>query len=234
MARATLTQAGELFVGKGRRAALYNSKIGVPLSPAVLFNLGAPAALSANGVANAVAVAGAGFITMNGALVASGVATLGGNCGRAPSVVSSNAGDTTQVVTLRGRDYANERVLAQVTLNGTTTVPVIKAMKYIDSVHVSAAMTGNLSVGTTDRLGLPFRIDGRWNLRVWMDSTDETATATITVADTATPSASTGDVRGTVVPATATNGTRNYRVHILYVEPVDVQENVYGRSQYYV
>lgn len=233
MPRHTLSHADLLFHGNAVKNGIFGAKRGVPMNPLVQADLGVPAALGANGVINATAVAGAGAVTLNGALVAAGVATLGGTYGRAVSIVSSNAGDTTQTITIRGRDYAGDKVSATMALNGTTTVAGLKAFKFIDSVSSSAALAGNLSVGTTDKLGLPYRCAGRFDiLSAYMDSTDEVATVTLAAADTATPSNVTGDVRGTVIPATATNGARQYRVWYK-INGTDTTEAAYGKSQFF-
>lgn len=231
MPRATLTHADQLFYGSAQKAQAYNAKRGLPMSPIAQFDLGAPAALSATAIINASAVAGAGAVTLNGALVSGGVATLGGNCGRSLSMVSSNAGDTTQTITVRGKDYLGDSLTETKTLNGTTTVQFNKAFKTVSSVTASAALTGNLSVGTNDKLGLPFRVDGRFDLlSAYMDATDEVATVTLAAADTTNPAtAATGDVRGTMIPATATNGTRRYRV---WLKPGDGTQSAYGVAQF--
>lgn len=233
MPRHTLSHADQLFHGNAVKAGAFSSKRGVPMNPLVQADLGIPAALGANGVINAQAVAGAGAVALNGALVASGVAALGGTYGRAVSIVSSNVGDTTQTITIRGRDYLGDRVSETIAANGTTTVAGKKAFKYIDSVASSAALAGNLSVGTTDKLGLPYRCAGRFDvLSAYMDTTDEVATVTLAAADTAAPSNTTGDVRGTVIPATATNGARQYRVWYK-IFGTDTTEASYGKSQFY-
>jgi len=165
----------------------------------------APIALSATAVCAAQAIAGAGNALINGASATGGVATF--DVPRAASVVSASAGDTTQTVTLTGTDVYGAALTETIALNGTSTVNGKKAFKTITQAAVSAATAGNLSVGSTDILGLPYRVDSRAQLLVYWDTAFVT-TGTFVAAVSTTATATTGDVRGTFVPPTATNGTR--------------------------
>lgn len=118
--------------------------------------LGAPATASANAILTATAVAGATTITsMNGALSVNGIGIMDSPAGRNVVVASSNAGDTTQTVKVRGYDYAGNKMTEQLSLNGTSSVAGVKAFKQITALVVSAAMAGNLTVGSGVVLGLP-------------------------------------------------------------------------------
>jgi hypothetical protein len=102
------------------------------------------------------------------------------------------------------------------TLNGTTTVNSTKTFKKITAVYVSAALAGNLSVGSGDVFGLPYRVnDAGYLLRTgWAGAVADNA-GTFVAADTATASATTGDVRGTFAPTgSAANGTRRLVIAI--------------------
>ena len=121
--------------------------------------LGAPATSSATAVLAAVAVSGATTIsTLTGALAVNGIANMDSPAGRNVTAVSSNAGDTTQTVTIRGYDYAGNKMTERLTLNGVTTVSGVKAFKQVTQLVVSATMTGTLSVGSGNVLGLPVYI----------------------------------------------------------------------------
>lgn len=115
--------------------------------------LGAPETADVDGVCAAQAVASATNATINGAYATSGVATL--DVPRGLVVDSTNAGDTTQTITVTGTDVYGWGMTETIALNGTTAVEGKKAFKTITEVAVSAALTGNLTVGTTDILGLP-------------------------------------------------------------------------------
>jgi len=167
-----------------------------------------PATKSATAVCAAQAVAAAGYATINGASASGGVATF--DYARAVNVDSSNAGDTTQTVTVTGTDYYNQAQTETIALNGTTSVDGKKAFKTITQVAVDAALTGNLSVGNNDIFGLPYRMtDAGYLFRTgWAGAVADNA-GTFAAADTTSPAtATTGDVRGTFKPTTAANGSR--------------------------
>lgn len=183
-----------------------------PLGRVYIFDI-VPPTLSATAVCAAQAVAAAGYATINGTKASGGVATF--EVTRIFSVVSSNAGDTTQTVTITGTDYWGQAQTQRLTLSGTTTVNSTKTFKTITAVYVSAALTGNLSVGNGDVFGLPYRVnDAGYLLRTgWAGAVADNA-GTFVAADAATPSLTTGDVRGTFAPTTAANGTRRLVIAI--------------------
>lgn len=195
-----------------------------------------PIALSATAVCAAQAIAAAGNAVINGASASNGVATF--DVPRAVRVVSSGAGDTTQTVTVTGTDVYGQPMTQALTLNGTTVVNGTKAFSRVTRVAVSAAMAGNLSVGSTDILGLPYFVRDRGMIvkAGWADVLAQDA-GTFTPAVSLAPSATTGDVRGTYVPSSATDGTRRL-VLTFFIENVDLLNHttttgtsLYGRVQ---
>ena len=178
-----------------------------PLGRVYIFDI-VPEAASATAVCAAQAVAGAGNATINGASASGGVATF--DVARGVNVDSSNVGDTSQTVTVTGTDYWNQAQTETIALNGTTAVAGKKAFKTITQVAVSAALAGNLTVGSTDVFGLPYRVtDAGYILRSgWAGALADDA-GTFVAADTTSPAtATTGDVRGTYVPSSSANGSR--------------------------
>lgn len=188
--------------------------VGALINPQVIVNWAnvAPAAASATYYVNAQAVAGAG-----------NVATIAQN--KSPDVprtlqyVSSNAGDTTQTVIVTGQDQYLATMTEKVTLNGVTVVHGQKAFWAISTVAVSAALAGNLSVGTDNGLGLPVALDiggfmpGTSAKNV--SGTVSTDAGTVAYAARTLPALNTsGDVRGTYTPAAAPNGTNKYFLQI--------------------
>lgn len=125
--------------------------------------------------------------------------------GRALVVVASGA--ATSTVTATGRDYMGQPVQELFTLNGTTPVPGKKAFKYIDKIAWTATAATTINVGTTDLLGLPFRMQN-----VLEEMTDRTRVATLGtfVAGVLTDpqTATTGDPRGTYDPTTVLDGVK--------------------------
>jgi hypothetical protein len=183
-----------------------------PLGRVYVFDI-VPVALAATAVCAAQAVAGAGNATINGTLATSGTATF--DYARVFTIVTSNAGNTTQTVTITGTDYYGQTQTQTLTCNGTTTVTSTKTFKTITRVAVSAALTGNLSVGSGDVFGLPYAVtDAGYMLRTgWSNAVADNA-GTFVAAVSTTPSATTGDVRGTFLPSTAANGTRRLVIAI--------------------
>jgi|GEM_PF-759049 len=116
-----------------------------------LITLGAPVALSTNAIALAQSAAGAGSLTLNGALVSGGIATL--DQPRAVQAVSTGA--DTAVLTVKGLDVYGFSLSEALTLNGATAVLGKKAFKTISAITNGAAIANLASVGTTDILGLP-------------------------------------------------------------------------------
>ena len=183
-----------------------------PLGRVYIFDI-VPATLSATAVCAAQAVAAAGNATINGASASGGVATF--DYCRNVTIVTSNAGNTTQTVTVTGTDYYGQAQTETMTCNGTTTVAGKKGFVTITNVAVSAALTGNLSVGNGDVFGLPYKVtDAGYLLRTgWAGAVADNA-GTFVAADTATATATTGDVRGTFSPTTAANGSRRLVIAI--------------------
>jgi hypothetical protein len=184
-----------------------------PLGRVYIFDI-VPAAKSATAVCAAQAVAAAGNATINGASATGGVATF--DYARTVNVDSTNAGDTTQTVTVTGTDYWGQAQTETIALNGTTLVAGQKSFKTITAAAVSALLTGNLTVGNEDVFGLPYRVtDAGYLLRTgWAGAVADDA-GTFAAADTTSPAtATTNDVRGTYAPSSAADGSRRLVIAI--------------------
>jgi len=175
-----------------------------PLGRVYIFDL-VPATASNTSIVNAQAVAAAGSVTMTASSV-----TLD-RTGRCLRFASSSAGDTTQTVTVTGTDMYGQAMTETRTLNGTTAVNGTKAFYTVTGVTASAALAGNLSVGTRDAYGIPVRVtDAAYVISAKWDATLADNAGTFTAADTTSPAtATTNDVRGVYAQAgNAANGTR--------------------------
>ena len=94
------------------------------------------------------------------------------------------------------------------------TVNTTKTFKWIASVKPASTSGSSVSVGTADIYGLPLRSDrffyasdSCWNNALIL-------TAAFTAADTTSPAtASTGDVRGTITPASSSDGTKRLQIY---------------------
>ena len=112
----------------------------------------------------------------------------------------------------------------------TTTVQGNKASKYIVSISISAAAAGAITVGTGDKFGLPMAApSANYVIAKWADTLALDA-GTFVAADATTATATTGDVRGTYVPSSASNGTRRLTVYQLAYD-VDTVVGVLGVTQ---
>jgi len=199
---------------------------GVPTSPIFVYDV-VPATLSATAVAAAQAVAAAGNLIINGASAAGGVATL--DVPRCVSIVSSGAGDTTQVATVTGTDAYGLPMSEAITFNGVTTVSGQKAFRTVTRVAISAALAGNASVGSTDAFGLPFRANSRnYVMTNWNGAF--VTTGTFTAADATAATTTTDDVRGTFLVPDAANGAKRLTLWI-NISDDDTQAGVYGVPQ---
>jgi hypothetical protein len=93
----------------------------------------------------------------------------------------------------------------------------LKAFYQISSVAVAGGGTTTAcTVGTTDVLGCPVRFINKGYISHigWANTLGEDAAAAV-VADTATATATSGDVRGTIDPSSACDGINRLVVSIL-------------------
>ena len=219
MARHNISNADELFWGDAYEPKANGSRRGVPLHPTLQVDLGAPVAASANAISLSQSVTGGVAALLNGA--------LGGTLDVPRNVVA--AWTNTAVCTVTGTDVYG-RTLVESSASGTSMTGK-KAFKTITSVVFSASVT-SATVGTGDVLGLPYRIGGKFDiLAAYADTTADIASATVVAGDATTPSATTGDVRGTYDPNTACNGSVRFR---LWLKPYGVKNRAeaYGVDQF--
>lgn len=225
-----LTNVGAPFtvggaIGKGNA----KGNFGGITSPIFVYEI-TPATGTTTTIAAAQAVSGAANLTINGSLATSGVATL--DVARNVILVSSSGTDSTQTATVTGTDYYAVPTVETITLTGTTAAQGLKAFKAISKIAMSASTVGNISAGSGDKFGVPYRINKKGSLQSFWDATWNSGSATTTLAVTTTPAtAITGDVRGTYLPATASDGTRTLALWV-YMDDVDSNNGLYGVDQY--
>lgn len=186
-----------------------------PMGRTLLFDV-VPLTLQASGLAAAQAVATAKNLALTAGTGVTTQLTIDGatrfvlDTPRCLTVVSANAGDTTQLVTFSGFDQYGQPMTARVTLNGTTPVVTSKAFKSVTQIAISAATAGNVNAGFNDRFGLPVRmIVVTYVAAVKWDAVLAADAGTFVAADVTDPATNlTGDVRGLYTPSSAANGTR--------------------------
>lgn len=220
-------EVDEIYLGPASINLNFQAKTGVtvgssptpygigPLGRQYFYDMGTPATLSATAICAAQAIAGAANATINGTLATAGVATIPEACGRCLSMISTNAGDTTQTVTLTGKDYLGNAMTERRTLNGTTIVNFTKSWKSITQVAVSAALAGNLTVGNRDVFGIPvYMSDAVYFSAKWANTIAGDA-GTFAAGDATLPATNaTNDTRGTYAPSSASNGSRRLIMHV--------------------
>jgi hypothetical protein len=174
------------------------------LANVLLIELGAPIAADPNGICEAQSDTGAHSLTLDGALVSGGVATL--DVPR--NIVIDSGGADTAVLTITGTDEYGNTIVESITLNGTTAVAGKKAFKTVTSVESSGTISNDAFVGTGDVLGLPvFLPETGYLLKELEDGADASA-GTLVAGVSTTATATTGDVRGTYDPNSAADGSK--------------------------
>jgi hypothetical protein len=181
-----------------------------------------PPILDRDGICAAQVRTGAGNLLLNGAFVRAldsrayldaGVESFG-RC-----VGLYSAGNLSGLTfSLFGFDYYKQPVAETLAGPNATTVASKKAFFVITRVAVSATIATNVEVGTVDKFGLPLVLKAKNRLtRVGWDDVAAENAATFALGDATSPAtATTGDPRGTVIPGTAADGTRELCVQFFY------------------
>jgi hypothetical protein len=150
--------------------------------------------------------AGAGVTSTT---LTNGTTVLQLDCPRAVATTTGAGTPTSVNITVSGYDYYGQ-AMSEVIATGTvasTTVNGKKAFYQISGATISGALGATIAVGTTDVLGLPVRVfNVSYVASVKSNNTLAQDAGTFVAADTATATTTTGDVRGTYTPATASNG----------------------------
>jgi hypothetical protein len=167
--------------------------------------------------------------------------------GRALTYTAATAGTYT-TITCAGYDVYGFPMTETATLSAGSTVTGKKAFKYIKSVTLSggtADTTHAYSVGTSALVGLPIRADSSGELTAAAGASKTllqpvTNFTGFTAADNTYPTATTGDVRGTIdlsngtgVNLTPSTGTNRYVVR-QSPQPYNVSSSagLFGNTQY--
>ena len=172
-----------------------------------------PQTLQAACVAASQAPGAAGNLTLTAGTSAKSVVNAAGatviqlDCPRALTVNSST---TARAFTVSGYDYYGQPMTELITVSvAATPVTGKKAFYQIATVAISGSATA-VTVGTSDVIGLPLRIfDVAYIGSVKWASVLASDAGTFAAADMTTPATTTtGDVRGTYIPSSASNGSR--------------------------
>lgn len=128
--------------------------------------------------------------------------------------ITSGGNDSGITFTVNGYDIYNYPMSETITGANAGVAAGKKAFKYISSITCSGDVATTVSVGTGDVYGFPLRVDRlpyayiNWNNAL-------ITSGTFVAADTTSPAtATTGDVRGTIVTASASDGTRRLYIKV--------------------
>ena len=180
----------------------------------VLVNLGTAATADPDGVCQSQSGA-AGALTLNGALVSGGVATF--DVPR--NVVVDSGGADTATLTITGTDAYGNAIVEEITLNGLTAVPGKKAFKTVTSVVSDATISNGAFVGTGDILGLPIYLHSNAFVLDHLEDGASATAGTLVAGLNGKSTATTADVRGTVSPNSAPNGSIAFSLVIVTPDP---------------
>jgi len=169
-----------------------------------------PQAAVTNNVAASQTASGAGAVTLTAGTSVRAVVNSAGqtvyqlDCPRALKV---NCSTTARAFTVTGYDYYGQQMTETITVSvAGTAVTGKKAFYQVLSATIAGSATA-VVIGTSDVLGIPVRVSNvAYVASVKSNNTLAQDTGTFVAADTATATATTGDVRGTYTPATASDG----------------------------
>ncbi len=170
-----------------------------------------PQAAATNNVALSQTAAGAGAVTLTAGISAKSVVRNDGTTVvqlDLPRAIKVNCSTTARAFTVSGYDYYGQAMSEVITVaTAGTAVTGKKAFFQVSGATIAGSATAVL-IGTSDVLGLPVRVfNAAYVISVKSNSTLAQDAGTFVAADTAVATTGTGDVRGTYVPATASDGT---------------------------
>lgn len=205
-------------------------KRGVRMAHAHLKKFGAIVTADPDGVCDGATATAAATLSATGALADSdGVATF--DVPRAVSLfATSNL--STVTITITGTDEYGQALVEDVAAPNTTTVNGKKAFSTITSVASDGAVATALDVGSANIFGLPVRLSDVGDfLSLRVDGADDVPTLVAGLSTTAAATATNGDVRGTVAPATAADGSKVFTI-LMNVADNQNTTGAYGIAQY--
>jgi hypothetical protein len=169
-----------------------------------------PQAAVTNNIAASQTAAGAGAVTLTAGTSAKSVVLNNGTTViqlDVPRAIKVNCSTTARAFTVSGFDYYGQAMSEVITVaTAATAVTGLKAFYQVSGVTIAGSATA-VVVGTSDVLGIPVRVANvAYVASVKSNNTLAQDAGTFVVADTATATTGTGDVRGTYAPATASNG----------------------------
>jgi hypothetical protein len=169
-----------------------------------------PQAAVTNNIAASQTAAGAGAVTLTAGTSAKSVVRTDGTTViqlDLPRAVKVNCSTTARAFTVSGYDYYGQAMSEVITVAvAGTAVTGKKAFFQVSGATIAGSATAVL-IGTSDVLGLPVRVANvAYVASVKSNNTLAQDAGTFVAADLSAATTSTGDVRGTYTPATASDG----------------------------
>jgi len=152
------------------------------------------------------------------------------------AVATHNSSVVASTVTVNGFDvYGNamSEILTIAATGVSQTASGKKAFSTISSIAITSAgnsEANTLNIGTGNVIGLPYKLATKNDALFFIDGVIETAPTAVVVASTATATATTGDVRGTVDFSSDPDGTREYAAWVVVSDASQV--DMYGVAQF--
>jgi ribosomal protein S6E (S10) len=130
-------------------------------------------------------------------------------------ILTSGGNDSGINFTVNGYDVYGFPMTQTLAGGNVAAVTTTKTFKFITSVTHTGSVTGTLIIGTTDVFGFPMRVDTIGYVSMAWASSLITANTGFVLADTTSPAtAATGDVRGTYLTQSTSDGTKRLQVFI--------------------
>jgi len=172
-----------------------------------------PQTLQTANIAASQTASGSGAVTLTAGTSAKSVVRADGTTViqlNTPRALQINTSTTARTITISGYDYFGQAMTEAITVaTAGTAKSGKKAFYQIASATINGSATA-VTIGTTDILGLPVRlIDAGYVVKVGWNNTLAQDAGTLVVADMTNPATSTtGDVRGTYTPSSASDGVK--------------------------
>jgi hypothetical protein len=248
MSRHTLSHADELFFGNAQYNPYQGALRGIKADLLTFVDLGAPIVADPDALIDAATsteLPNNETVTYDFPGTVSPQDNVAGQSGvlATPRNITVNTAHASSVVamtiTVHGRDVYGDLMSEEIAVAATGTSQVDAGLKAFKSVHqITIASAGNaesntVDIGFGDVLGLPFRIENAMRVVGFYETGAlEVATlGTLVAADDTTPTAVTGDVRGTYNPSDTLDGTVTFGI-LLRVDATD-KEAAFGVDNFY-
>jgi len=203
----TITSSGDAYLGD---PAPMDLGVG-PLGRVYVWDC-VPQTLQTANIAASQTASGSGSVTLTAGTSVKSVVRADGTTVlqlNTPRALQINTSTTARTITISGYDYYGQAMTEAITV---ATAGTAKSGKKAFYQIVSATINGSataVTIGTTDTLGLPVRcFDAGYVVKVGWNNTLAQDTGTFVAADLNTATSTTGDVRGTYTPSTASDGTK--------------------------